>query len=129
MSVLDDYLVDPKISMLAKSLTRNGKDCAIPFSWLAAQPRRCRASSEGPLPSPQPPLSLGARNRSLCPKPVIWWGDGRLFPVVLVRGGAPARRDQVEDSTLALSVEQEMPSGLSLIAAPPRNVSVVLQYA
>src|SRR5215831_4029054 len=31
MSVLDDYLVDPKISMLAKSLTRNGKDCAIPF--------------------------------------------------------------------------------------------------
>src|SRR6516162_4450872 len=31
ISVLDDYLVDPKISMLAKSLTRNGKDCAIPI--------------------------------------------------------------------------------------------------
>jgi len=31
MSVLDDYLVDPKVSMLAKSLTRNGKDCAIPI--------------------------------------------------------------------------------------------------
>ena len=57
-------------------------------------------------------------------------GFSRLFLfAVLVRGGAPARRDQVEDSTLALSVEQEMPSGLSLIAAPPRNVSVVLQYA
>src|SRR5262245_65677754 len=32
MSVLDDYLVDPKISMLAKSLTRSGgKDCSIPI--------------------------------------------------------------------------------------------------
>src|SRR5262252_5111542 len=31
MSVLDDYLVDPKVSMLAKSLNRNGKDCAIPI--------------------------------------------------------------------------------------------------
>jgi hypothetical protein len=32
MSALDDYLMDPKISMLAKSLTRNCKDCAIPIA-------------------------------------------------------------------------------------------------
>ena len=51
-------------------------------------------------------------------------GFSRLFLFAVGR-----RRDQVADSTLALSVEQEMPSGLSLIAAPPRNVSVVLQYA
>src|SRR6516225_6953675 len=38
MSVLDDYLMDPKISILAKSLTRNGKDCAIPFHGLRRNP-------------------------------------------------------------------------------------------
>jgi|SRR5689334_4447205 len=36
-SVLDDYLVEPKVSMLAKSLTRNGKDCVIPIHG-SAQP-------------------------------------------------------------------------------------------
>ncbi len=30
MSVLDDYFVGPKVSTLAKSLARNGKDWAIP---------------------------------------------------------------------------------------------------
>ena len=56
MSVLDDYLVDPKVSMLAKSLTRNGKDCSIPIhgsislrieqaSARAIAPKRDRATS------------------------------------------------------------------------------------
>src|SRR5215469_9036732 len=31
MSVLDDYLMDPEISIPAKNLTRNDKDCAIPI--------------------------------------------------------------------------------------------------
>src|SRR5215472_5820163 len=31
MSVLDDYLMDRKISVHAESMTRNGKDCAIPI--------------------------------------------------------------------------------------------------
>ena len=34
MSVLDHYLVDPNVSMLAKRLTRNGKDCAFLFRAL-----------------------------------------------------------------------------------------------
>src|SRR5215469_10161815 len=70
MSVLDHYLVDPNVSMLAKRLIRNGKDCAIPIhgsiSWRIEQ---ASARAIGPK-----------RDRA---RPHCW----RRWPQILWRGG------------------------------------------
>jgi len=68
MSVLDHYLVDPNVSMLAKRLTRNGKDCAIPIHGFIS----LRLPRRRELPPRFPPSRLSDACLRAPPRVCVW---------------------------------------------------------